>query len=62
MTAPINQFDAQGRLHGIWKNYWPDGTLRWRGRYLHGRWDGLWKWYHLDNSIRGYKYYYLIIK
>jgi antitoxin component YwqK of YwqJK toxin-antitoxin module len=45
MTAPINQKDPQGRPHGVWKYYRPNGTLWWREHWLHGVRAGLWEWY-----------------
>jgi antitoxin component YwqK of YwqJK toxin-antitoxin module len=36
MTHQVNQYDAEDRPHGVWSDYWEDGTLRWRARYLRG--------------------------
>ncbi len=42
----INQFDANGKRHGIWKKTF-DGTkvLRYEGEFLHGKETGLFKFY-----------------
>ncbi|MCL6294639.1 toxin-antitoxin system YwqK family antitoxin [Jejuia spongiicola] len=42
----INQFDANGKRHGIWKKTF-DGTkvLRYEGEFLHGKEIGLFKFY-----------------
>jgi antitoxin component YwqK of YwqJK toxin-antitoxin module len=45
MTEPINQRDTQGRRHGVWEYYRPNGTLWWREHWLHGVRAGLWEWY-----------------
>jgi antitoxin component YwqK of YwqJK toxin-antitoxin module len=41
MTEPINQYDSEGRPHGVWERYRKDGTLWWRNHYLHGKLHGL---------------------
>jgi antitoxin component YwqK of YwqJK toxin-antitoxin module len=61
MTAPINQFNAQGRPHGVWENYRGNGILMWRGYYLHGKLHGLCEWYRVDGTLY-FKRYYLTIK
>ncbi len=47
----INQFDAQGERHGIWKKTF-DGTniLRYEGTFLHGKEVGLFKFYKNINK------------
>ena len=67
MTPQINQTDSGGRRHGLWEYYHPDGSLWWRGHYLHGELHGvrelrgLWGDYY-ENGTLYYKKYYLIIK
>jgi len=41
-----------GTLHGIQEYYWPDGTLRGRGRYLYGEQHGLWEHYYENGTLR----------
>ena len=42
----INQFDAEGKRHGIWKKYFDDTTvLRYEGEFNHGKEIGLFKYY-----------------
>ena len=51
MTHTTNQKDPQGRPHGVWEDYRPDGTLMWRGHWLHGEPHGLSEWYHPDGHL-----------
>ncbi len=42
----INQFDANGKRHGIWKKTFDDTkVLRYEGEFLHGKEIGLFKFY-----------------
>ena len=42
----INQLDAQGKHHGIWKkNFEGTNVLRYEGEFLHGKENGLFKFY-----------------
>ncbi|TNJ43074.1 toxin-antitoxin system YwqK family antitoxin [Tamlana fucoidanivorans] len=44
----INQFDAQGKRHGIWKKYFDDtNILRYEGQFHHGKEIGVFKFYKL---------------
>ena len=69
MTAPINQFDARGRRHGVWENHRENGTLRWREHYLHGEQHGSsegywsdgthwWRRHYLHGELRGFWEWY----
>jgi len=61
MTETINQYDSQGRLHGVWELYWSDGTLWWRENWLHGKPHGLSEWCYSNDTLDK-KRYYLNIK
>ena len=58
MTKTTNQYDSQGNQHGVWKNYWPDGTIMWRAHFLHGEIYRLRKHYYRDGTL--YQKVYLI--
>jgi antitoxin component YwqK of YwqJK toxin-antitoxin module len=60
MTTPTNQYDSEGRPHGVWVFNWPNGTPWWRGHYLHGKPYGGWEWYYTDGTVEGKKYYITI--
>ena len=62
MVGGVNQRDLEGRRHGIWKHYWGDGTLWWRGHYFHGKEHGVWEWYYGLDGTLGRKGYFLTIK
>ena len=61
MTTPTNQRDSEGRPHGVWEGYWPNGTLWRRRHYMHGKPHGLWETYH-ENGAPSWKEYYIRIK
>lgn len=42
----INQFDANGERHGIWKKNFEDtNIIRYEGQFFHGKEIGLFKFY-----------------
>ena len=51
MTHQVIQYDAEDRPHGVWSDYWEDGTLRWRRQYLHGKLHGVWEHYWKDGTL-----------
>jgi hypothetical protein len=51
MRELINQRDAEGRRHGVWEIYRPDGTLWLRGHWHHGRPHGVWEYYRPDVTL-----------
>lgn len=51
MRNKINQFDVEGRRHGLWKEYYNNGQLMYRGEYIHGVHHGPWVWYHIDGIL-----------
>ncbi|WP_374960000.1 toxin-antitoxin system YwqK family antitoxin [Gilvibacter sp.] len=45
----VNQFDADGQRHGIWKKYYPNSKqLRYQGEFNHGKEVGTFKFYCED--------------
>ena len=52
MKELINQHDAEGRPHGLWEYYYPDGTLWWRAHWHHGKGHGVWEGYWHDGTLR----------
>ena len=51
MTHTTNQLDSQGRRHGLWEDYRPNGHLWERGHYHHGKKHGLWEDYWPDGHL-----------
>jgi antitoxin component YwqK of YwqJK toxin-antitoxin module len=51
MTALINQTDPEGRSHGVWEDYYTDGTLWWRTHYRHGKEHGVREGYCKDGTL-----------
>jgi antitoxin component YwqK of YwqJK toxin-antitoxin module len=51
MKELINQHDLEGRPHGLWEDYWRNGTLWYRGHWHHGRRHGVWERYHSDGTL-----------
>ena len=52
MKERINQHDAEGRPHGVWEDYYPDGTLGRREHWHHGKGHGVWEGYYSDGTLR----------
>jgi antitoxin component YwqK of YwqJK toxin-antitoxin module len=52
MTPQVNQHDPQGRPHGVWEDYYPDGPLWRRENWLHGKIHGVSEWYRPDGTLR----------
>ena len=45
----VNQYDEQGRRHGVWKKYFDDSDqLRYQGQFDHGKETGTFKFYCED--------------
>jgi antitoxin component YwqK of YwqJK toxin-antitoxin module len=61
MTAQVNQKDPQGRPHGVWEDYYTDGTLWWKCHFHHRKLHGLWEVYREDGTPY-LKRYFLTIK
>ena len=51
MKKQINQLDSEGRHHGVWEDYYSNGTLSWRGHYHHGTLHGVWEGYYSDGTL-----------
>lgn len=50
-TQNINQFDAQGKRHGLWKKHYEDSQqLRYQGTFKHGQEVGIFKFYKPDSE------------
>ena len=48
-----------GKLHGYWKEYYPDGQIIHSIEYFYGQKNGLERWYHKNGNIKsetGYEY------
>jgi len=48
----VNQTDAQGRKHGVWKKTFEDGTLRYKGTFDHGKEVGKFVFYFPSGDIK----------
>jgi antitoxin component YwqK of YwqJK toxin-antitoxin module len=46
----INQLDAEGNRHGVWKKYYTNDRVRYVGRFEHGKEVGVFKYYSASNS------------
>ena len=47
---------------GIWKSYYPDGKLRFRGNYVQGNPDGAQAYYYENGKIKEEQYYSMGIR
>lgn len=46
----INQFDANGKRHGVWKKYYSNKRVRYQGKFNHGKEVGVFKFYDVTHS------------
>ena len=46
----INQFDENKKRTGVWKKYYPNGTIRYEGKFKNGKEVGVFKFYEKSNS------------
>lgn len=46
-----NQRDKNGRLHGYWESYFPNGKLWYKGYYNNDKLHGLWEWYYHNGGL-----------
>ena len=61
MIAQVNQYDSEGRPHGIWEDHWGNGSLWWKLRFLHDKLHKLSETYYPDGTVY-FKRYFLTIK
>lgn len=48
----INRFDKDGNKHGIWKEFYDNGKLKWEGEFLHGELNGIVKEYNKKGGLK----------
>jgi antitoxin component YwqK of YwqJK toxin-antitoxin module len=46
----INQLDADGNRHGVWKKFYSNNRIRYSGTFEHGKEIGVFKFYSASNS------------
>lgn len=46
----LNQFDANGKRHGVWKKYYKNNRLRYAGNFVNGKEVGTFKYYSAAKS------------
>lgn len=52
LLAQTNQVDSQGRKHGVWEEFYQNGTVKYRGEFSHGQPVGEMKRYYDDGSLQ----------
>ena len=48
--SEINQMDADGNRHGVWRKYYNNNRIRYAGEFNHGKEVGVFKYYSASNS------------
>ncbi len=48
--AEINQFDSNGKRHGVWRKYYTNKRIRYQGKFNHGKEIGTFKYYSAASS------------
>ena len=56
-SMAINRFDSLGRRNGLWREYYPNGQLKWEATYSHGKLDGYYKEYSQYGALVKYLRY-----
>lgn len=46
----INQFDSEGKRHGVWRKKYNNGRIRYSGKFVHGKEIGTFKYYSAASS------------
>lgn len=52
LMGQINETDADGKRHGLWKKQHPNGRLMYEGHFEHGQPVGEWKRYHEGGQVK----------
>jgi antitoxin component YwqK of YwqJK toxin-antitoxin module len=53
----LNRIDAQGRKQGLWEKRYPNGKVRYRGRFLNDNPKGVFKYYWDNDSVQNITVY-----
>jgi len=40
-----------GKFHGVWRDYYKNGVLRFEGNYVYGVCFGIWYWWNKDGDL-----------
>lgn len=48
--SKINQFDKSGKRHGIWRKTHPNGNIRYKGQFEHGKEVGTFQFYAITGG------------
>lgn len=54
----VNKTDSQGKKQGKWVGKYPDGTLKYEGKFLNDKPIGEWKRYHENGKTKAQMSYY----
>lgn len=46
----INKFDLNGNRHGVWKKYYSNNNIRYKGEFKSGKEIGIFKYYDISDS------------
>ena len=47
----MNEYDENGKFHGLQKRYYDNGKLYYEGDSQHGKRIGLWEYYYRNGQI-----------
>jgi len=50
VRAQVNEYDENGKRHGVWKKYYQNDRIRYQGQFNHGREVGTFKYYSASSS------------
>ena len=52
MAQDFNQTDAKGRRQGLWRDFYPNGQLRYEGQFKNDRCKGTFKYYDEQGNLK----------
>jgi len=53
----MNQYNKQGKRHGLYEWYHSNGKLRYKAKYVNGKAHGLCEWYYSNGDIEEIEYH-----
>ena len=53
----IKPYNENGKQHGYWEDYYPNGNLWSKGNYVDGKPHGYWEYYYYNGNLNQIIYY-----
>ncbi len=53
----MNEYNEVGQRHSDWEDYYPNGSLAYKVKFLNGQLSGYFEWLYPDGSLRTKEFY-----